>query len=728
MKLLIFEKPKQAKSICEAFQYEKKKGYLYLKPQQPHFPDGAFAIWCVGHIMEQCLPEEINPEWKQWKYEDLPLALDSVIPLKVVKERKTEYANIKKFVHDPKVKEIYHLGDAEQEGQLIVDEVLYHMKNKKPVKRVWLNSYEKSAVMKAFQHIRPNEEYHPYYVAALSRSISDYLIGINSSRAISLLLADKAKSLYSAGRCQSPILRILVERDRAISNFKPTPYYELTGVFEKQGVLIQAKFDSSEDPLDDKEQADALADYLKGKEAIVESVEEKMEQVPPPPFFNLTSLINEMNKITKQSPEQIQSVAQSLYENGYISYPRALPTVVNPEEALAFPEILDSLSNLGWGENHLPAPIQDISSDKRYINSQKTDDHYAIIPTTKVPDRNQLSNEEQLMYQMIANRLITAHYPAAVYSVMKATILVDDEYPFTLKEKRLVTKGWKSCVSETESNNEEMKDIPELIEEETLVLNNVIREDKVTTSPKRFTQGQLPTIMENISAYLSEEEKKGLGKTELSLGTVATRSNIIQQLMNRRYIEARKNNIFVLAKGFILIDALGKGSWLSSPRETGLMEQYLEQVKAGKKNAAPFLERSKQLVSELIRDLQLNAPNWQLESSHLEEVIKEQEQLQKQREKKYGTKEVIGKCLLCDGDVQDQGNFYGCSNHKQTECSFAINKKISGQPISKVIAQQILMQGKTDKLSNFVSKKTGKPFKAQLVWDREKKTLLFNFA
>lgn len=198
--------------------------------------------------------------------------------------------------------------------------------------------------------------------------------------------------------------------------------------------------------------------------------------------------------------------------------------------------------------------------------------------------------------------------------------------------------------------------------------------------------------------------------------------------MNRRYIEARKNNIFVLAKGFILIDALGKGSWLSSPRETGLMEQYLEQVKAGKKNAAPFLERSKQLVSELIRDLQLNAPNWRLESSHLEEVIKEQEQLQKQREKKYGTKEVIGKCLLCDGDVQDQGNFYGCSNHKQTECSFAINKKISGQPISKVIAQQILMQGKTDKLSNFVSKKTGKPFKAQLVWDREKKTLLFNFA
>lgn len=726
MKLLIFEKPKQAISICEAFQYEKKKGYLYLKPQ-PHFPDGAFAVWCVGHIMEQCLPEEINPDWKQWKYEDLPIVLNTDIPLKVVKERKSEYANIKKFVHDPKIKEIYHLGDAEQEGQLIVDEVLYFMKNKKPVKRVWLNSYEKSAVIKAFQHIRPNEEYHPYYVAALSRSISDYLIGINSSRAVSLLLADKAKSLYSAGRVQSPVLRILVERDRAISNFKSTPYHELIGEFEKQGVVFQAKFDTSEEPLDDIGQADELAAYLTRKDSIVESVDEKMEQDPPPPFFNLTSLINEMNKITKQSPEQIQTVAQSLYENGYISYPRALPTVVNPEEALAFPQILDSLNNLGWGQNHLPAPIQDISSNKRYINSEKTDDHYAIIPTTKVPDKNQLSNEEQLMYQMIANRLITAHYPAAVYSVVRAVILVDDEYPFSLKEKRLVTNGWKDCLPASESSKD-IKNIPKLIEEESLLLKNVKREDKVTTSPKRFTQGQLPTIMENISAYLSEEEKMGLGKTELSLGTVATRSNIIQQLMNRKYIEARKNNIFVLPKGFIVIDALGEGSWLSSPRETGLMEQYLEQVKAGEKSAAPFVERSKELVSDLIQDLQTKAPNWKLDPAHLEEIKKDQEKLQKQKEKKYGTNEVIGKCLLCDGDVQDRGNFYGCSNHKQTDCSFSINKKISGQPISKTIAQQILMQGKTDKLPNFVSNNTGKPFQAQLIWDTEKKTLLFNFA
>lgn len=727
MKLLIFEKPKQAKSICEAFQHESKKGHIFLKPQ-PHFPNGAIAVWCVGHILEQSQPNEINPEWKQWKYEHLPIAFDGNVPNKVVKSRRTEFENIKRFVKDKKISEIYHIADAGQEGQLIVDEVLYFIRNTKPVKRVWLNSLEKSAVLKAFNNIRPNEEFRSYYDAAIARQFSDYLIGMNGSRALTLLLSEKGiRTVFPVGRVQSSLMRILVERDRAITEFKSTPYFELIGSFDKQEVTFQAKYENGEERLTDKEQALALAKYLQGKDSEVELIEEKEEEIPPPRFFNLTSLIGEMNKITKQSPEQIQEVAQSLYESGYISYPRALPVVVNPEEALTFPDVLAALHTNGWGTNHLPAPFTDIVSNKRYVDSTKTDDHYAIIPTIKVPNVQALVGEERLMYEMIANRLITAHYPPAKNSVMTSSILVDDEFSFVLKEKRMLEPGWKVCVTKEDEDESNSLRMPALEKGELLNLKHVEVEEKMTTAPKRFTQGQLPTVMENISAYLPEHEKIGLGKTELSLGTVATRSNIIQLLMERKYITVKKNNVFVLAKGFVLIDALGKENFVSSPRTTGLMEQFLNQICSREKLAQPYIERTKELVTQMIHDLREQSSMWQFDPTHVTEIQAAIEKENAKRNKTVGTREVIGKCLLCEGDVLDRGTFYGCSNYREKDCSFSISKEFLGQRISKEQAIKIIHGRKTDILPNFISNNSGKPFSAILVWNETKKQLVFEF-
>ncbi|MDX1806484.1 MAG: DNA topoisomerase [Paenisporosarcina sp.] len=726
MQLLIFEKPKQARTVCEAFQSVSKQGYIELKPQ-PSFPKGAIAVWCVGHILEQKQPHELDPRYKQWTYEDLPLGLNAMngkshhIPLKVTPSKKEAFDQISKWLNHPNISSVVAAGDCAREGQLIVDEVLYFLNNKKPVKRLWINSLEKSAVRKGFENLKPNEDYHSYYEEALARQYSDYIIGMNISRAMTILLQDKGagtKGAYSTGRCQTPLLRILYERDLAIKNFVPTPYYELVGTFDKDSSLFHAKYQSTE-RLVDKEEAHTLAEYLSNNTAIVDSLDEEKETIQPPLFFNLTSLMSEVNKKTGDSPERVLVIAQSLYEKGFISYPRADPVVVNPEEGLTFPTILQALAAMGWGANMLPAPIESIMDNKRYIDSDKTDDHYGIIPTIKVPLPTDLTEEEFTVYEMIAERLITAHYPPAINSIMKASLLVDDEFTFGLKEKRSVELGWKAVAKHSvEDNTEDSVKMPPLVIGESIPLLNVETQEKMTTAPKRFTQGQLPTIMANISSYLADTEKEGLQKSELSLGTVATRSNIIEQLKQRDYISIKKNLVYVEPKGRILISSLGPKSWIASPRTTGEMEKYLNQVGLKKQPAKRFVDRTCQLVTELVNELKDSAPGWQLDQSDVAAVVKTQ------KSNNVGTS--IGACFLCDGEVMDFGSFYGCSNYKETECPLTISKKISGKVITKTQVIKILQEKKTDILTDFISKQS-KPFSAQLIWNDEKRKLVFSF-
>ena len=731
MQLIIFEKPKQARSVCSTFGYEDKQSHLVIKPQTI-FPNGAIGVWCVGHILEMVEPGEIISTYKEWKMEHLPMDLISYqnqssmkpFPLKVSKKTKSAFEEIKKWLNNPKIKGVIHAGDCARNGQLIVDEVLYFLKNTKPVRRLWVNSYEASAVKKGFNNLKPNAEYYSYYEEALARQQSDYIIGMNLSRLLTILMGEKGiNDIFSVGRIQSSLLRILVDRERAITNFKPTPFYELQGIFEKDASTFSAMYYLGGERITDKEKAQNLANYMGGKQGLVDSVEEKPDSEEPPLLFNLTSLINEMNKRTQQSPEEIQEIAQELYTKGFISYPRADPVVVNPEEANTFPEVLRNLQANGWGKGILPAPISDISLNKRFTNSELTDDHYAIIPTIRVPQKNELSTLERLMYQLISNRLITAHYPAAIYQMTKASILVDDEFEFTLKEKRLEQLGWKYCL-EVDKTNEKQADVdeasqmPALYEGELVLLQQVIVLDKMTTAPKRFTQGQLPTVMENISSYLTPEEKEGLSKTELSLGTVATRSSIIKQLMNRHYIQVKKNKIYAQAKGFLLIDALGPTNWIASPRTTGVMEQYLSDIGNKKAAAPPFVRRTQSLVNELIAELRQKAPTWQLDAQYVAE-LKETSSM--------STYQSIGKCLICGGEVVDKGNFYGCMNYAATKCSFSISKNIHGQVISKRQAIQILTTKRSGTLTNFKKKGKDGTFTAQLVWNEQEGKLSYDF-
>lgn len=728
MQLIIFEKPKQARSVCNAFGYEDKKSHLVLKPQSPLFPSGAIGVWCVGHIMEMVEPKEINPSYKEWSLDHLPMELISYqnqekmkpFPLKVTKSSKSAFDEIKKWLNNPKIKGVIHAGDCARNGQLIVDEVLIYLKNNKPVRRLWINSLEAKAVKKGFNELKPNEQYYSYYEEALARQQSDYIIGMNASRLFTILMQSKGiHDVFPIGRIQSSFLRILADRERAINSFRSTPYYLLQGMFAKESTTFPAMYVMDGERLTDREHAQSLAKYMSGNEGIVDSLEEKPEYDVPPSFFNLTSLISEMNKRTQQSPEEIQEIAQELYTKGFISYPRADPVVVNPEEAATFPEILLQLQSRGWGKGYLPTPIQDISDNKRYVNSDLTDDHYAIIPTVKVPTKEELPTLERLMYQIISERLITAHYPAAIYQLTKATILVEDEFSFSLKERRLEDLGWKVILADTTTKNtDEENDIsmPALSVGEPVQLEVVNVLEKMTTAPKRFTQGDLPTVMENVSLYLNAEEKSGITKDQLSLGTVATRSSIIKKLMNHQYIEVKKNKVYVRGKAFILMDALGPDSWITSPRTSGIMEQYLAEIGNNKKPAPPFVRRTQTIVNELIKELKEKAPTWQLDSQYMAELKESSEPFVS-----------IGKCFFCGGDVVDRGKFYGCLNYNSTQCDFSISKTISGQTISKKQVELILTKQCSGTLSNFKKKGKEETFSAQLIWSDQERKLLFDF-
>lgn len=714
MQLIIAEKPDQARTLASVFKNKKAQGYIEILPNEI-FPDGAFMTWAIGHLCELVPPEKYNPEWKKWSLATLPM-IPSQFQYQVSKDKAKQFSVIKKFINDPRITEIIHAGDAGREGELIIRNILRLTKAKQPMKRLWISSLTPKAIKEGFRNLRDETETKNLYFEAYTRACSDWIVGMNASRLYSILLKEKGFSdVFSVGRVQTPTLALIVKRELEIEQFVSEPFWEVIGEFFINGKKYKGKWEVDGDSRIKKaDMAAKIAQFCNGKPAEITDVKREKKEYHPPMLYNLSALQAETNRLYKFPPKKTLDILQGLYQKGIVSYPRSDSRYVTPGEADMFPDILHKISRIEKYAEFFPLPISSIRNNKRYVNEKKVTDHYAIIPTEQVKDPEKLSADEQKIYDLIIKSLLAAHYEKSVYEYTTVTTLVGGRATFLSKGKVQLAEGWRKVIPANEKDGE--PELPLLEKGETGIVKKVNVNESKTQPPKRYTEGQLITLMKTAGKHIEDKElEKVLDETE-GLGTEATRAGIITMLKSRKYIEIKKNLVYATAKAKILIHAIGK-ELLASPEMTAKWEQRLKEIAEGKANAKQFIDMTNKMITHLVTETTKQAVEWSFDREVTENFVP--------RQFKKSAPRKLGNCKFCDGNVIDKGTFYGCSNYQKTGCSFTISKKILGKTITQAQLKKLLTDGVTDQIQGFKSK--DKEFNAKLAWDEQEKKIKFVF-
>lgn len=717
--LIVAEKPDQGAKLAAPFPHKKMKGYIKIGSNNI-FPKGAYLTWAVGHLCELVPPEEYDSKWKRWSLDTLPI-LPNSFQYRVKRDKWNQFKIIKELLNRSEINEVIMAGDAEREGEAIIRIILKQCHNRKPTKRLWISSLTEKAVLNGFQSLLDEKDTRSIYYEAMSRACADWLVGMNASRIYTLLLQRKGiRDVFSTGRVQTPTLALIVKREKEIESFKSEPFWEVKATFQINENTYEGKWhQNQESRIMEQKKALAIAKFCEGKPARIEEIECERKEFQPPLLFNLSSLQSVANQLFKFSPKKTLDIAQKLYIKGLISYPRSDSSFVTNEEASLFPEILNKFSNFKQYLEYFPLPVSSILTNKRYVNEKKVTDHYAIIPTEQVVNPQSLEKDEERIYDLIVKRLIAAHFEKSISDYTTIHTIVDERAKFISKGKQLIQEGWKKVIKQSRDKNEEAEQIlPVLKIEETGIVKNSMVKEGNTQPPKRYSEGQLITLMKTAGKFIEDTEMQSILRKTEGLGTEATRAGIITILKDRKYIEVRKNVVFPTKKGILLIDSIG-ASILASPEMTAKWEQRLHDIGEGKASPNAFLEQAKKLSLKLIDDAKNAEKNWVFSN----DIVEELSSFSSRSKGVKSRRTKIGHCKKCDGSIIDKGNFYGCTNYQKTKCDFTVSKRILGKKISQKNILKLLKENKTEVIKGF--KKEEKTFNGFLLWNQEKQSIQF---
>lgn len=677
MKLVVAEKPSVGRTIAAVLgAKEKKDGCLE--------GSGYIVTWCVGHLVELALPTAYDPKYAQqpWKMEDLPI-FPGQWKFQVNKTTADQYKIVKQLMLDERVSEIICATDAGREGECIFRYVYNMTGSKKPVKRLWTSSLEESAIRKGFQELKPDADYDNLYAAGVSRSKADWLVGMNASRLFSI----KYRRGLTIGRVQTPTLAMIVQRDADIKNFVKQPYYVVSldcGTFCAES----CRFD--EQPL-----AEQLRDACDGQSAAVTQVEKKQNTVKPPRLYNLTSLQRDANRQFGYTAKQTLDYAQSLYEAGLLSYPRTDSEYITDDmeqTALSLVALIPQHISIAAGQTVENPDI------RRCINNSKVSDHTALLPTEKIAsaDLKAVSEGERNLLYLVAIRVLCAVSAPHMYESVRVSLQCADAV-FTATGKTVQQDGWKGIdqllrsklkQQEASEQEESCKALPSLEQGQVIeqVAASVVQ--RSTHPPKPYTDDTLLAAMERAGNDDYEEddvEKKGIG-------TPATRAGIIENLVDRQYIERQKKKLMPTQKGIQLIALVPEH--LKSAKTTAQWDTVLQHIEQGKSemSADAFIDGIEEQIRQLLAEYGGSAS--------------EGNPFQTERAE-------IGVCPKCGKAVREYPKSFSCESGKDG-CGFVIWKTVCGKEISAAQAGKLLNKKKSDLLRGFKSK-AGKAFNAYLV-------------
>ncbi|EFO5039677.1 TPA: topoisomerase C-terminal repeat-containing protein, partial [Escherichia coli] len=662
---------------------------------------------CFGHIIESQPPENYNPEYKEWKIETLPLRLYPV-KYQPVESAAKQVKTIIELIRRADVTEIIHAGDPDDEGQLLVDEVLEYAGNTKPVKRVLINDNTLPAVKKALANPKNNRDFRGLYLKALARSVADAIYGLSMTRAYTIPARAKGyKGTLSVGRVQTPILGLIVNRTRANKNHKSSFYYTMTGHFQRGVDVIRANWKPGEfAPLTDrklldKAWANGTAASLAGKPATVEAAATDDKKTAAPLPFNLVRLQQYMNKKFKMTAQQTLDITQQLREKyKAITYNRSDCSYLSDEQFSEAPQVLDALKSV------FDQPLDvDSTRKSKAFNSAKVTAHTAIIPTVNVPDVNALSSDERNVYLAIAQHYLVQFMPEKTYQEVSVAIQCGDE-SFYARARKTTDSGFEAFLGEENTGDEESEAenddsafdlLCKIRTGETVTTKEVVVNEKKTTPPPLFTEATLLAALVRVADFVTDPVIKKLLKDKDrdkkdehgGIGTPATRASILETLKKRNYITLEKGKLIPTDTGYALIDALPDIA--VNPDMTALWAEKQTLIENGEMTIEQF-------VDELYNDL---IPMISNANSAEIKVAPSAPSGQSQR--------LPSPCPSCGKQIVIRPKGYFC-----TGCEFKIWKDFCGKSLTDKQIETLITKGVTSELKGFISQKTNKEFSAKV--------------
>ena len=695
--LVIAEKPSVASDLAKALGKLPKK--------DDYFENDELVITsAVGHLVELCLPNEMDKKRGKWSFANLPIIPDQ-FDLKPIEKTVSRLNLLKRLLKRADISEVVNACDAGREGELIFHYIIKLSGCKKPTSRLWLQSMTPDAIQQGFSHMRSGREMVPLSDAAVCRSESDWLVGINGTRAMTAFNSKGGGfQLTPVGRVQTPTLAILAEREEKIRAFQPRPYFEVFGDFgvsagSYRGRWFDEKFkkgaeeDAKAERLWDRATAEAIVAKCQGQPGLITEEKKPTTQISPQ-LYDLTTLQREANSRFGLSAKRTLQIAQALYEKyKVLTYPRTdsryLPddNLSNVKKVMSGLELDDLVPharkaiNNGW-----------VGLNRRVFNNAKVTDHHAIIPTGVSPKA--LDDFELKVYDMVARRFVAVFYPAAQFEVTTRITRVADE-AFKTDGKILTEPGWLAVYGKQAAGEDDQNIVP-VKSGETAKTEALEIKENVTKPPARFSEATLLSAMEGAGKLVDDEELRE-AMSQRGLGTPATRAQTIEGLILDGYLIRQGRELIVTSKGLALITLLrGIGvQALTSPEMTGEWEYKLKQMEQGSLDRGQFMNEIRAFTAEIVNKAKT------FEGDTVEGNFQD----------------LDVKCPKC-GDTGFQESFkaFECKQ----KCGAIVWKNMSGRTFEREEVQNLLSNGRVGPLEGFRSK-LGRPFSAIVKIDAEGK-------
>jgi DNA topoisomerase-3 len=700
-KLIIAEKPSVAADIARALGGFTK--------HDDYFESEEYVLSsAVGHLLELACPEEFEVKRGKWSFAHLPV-IPPHFALKPIEKTESRLKVLNKLIKRKDVDGLVNACDAGREGELIFNYIAQNAKSGKPVQRLWLQSMTQGAIRDGFSRLRPGREMEGLGDAAVCRSESDWLVGINGTRAMTAFNSKTGGfHLTTVGRVQTPTLAIVVEREKKIREFKPRDYWEVEAEFSAKAGSYKGKwFDEGfkgknedeharADRLWEVAHAEAIRAATLGKPGEV-TEESKPETRLSPGLFDLTTLQREANARFGFSAKTTLSLAQALYEkHKVLTYPRTDSRCLPEDYLPTVKETLTILTGEGAGKGHDEVLLARYSPfahqilarnwvlpNKRIFNNAKISDHFAIIPTPQAPKN--LNELEQKLYDFVVRRFLSVFFPAAEFLVTTRITRVEG-HPFKTEGKVLVNPGWLA-VHGKEGQEGDEGNLVAVEPKEKVKTDEVTVKANATKPPPRYSEATLLSAMEGAGKMVDDEELKA-AMAGRGLGTPATRAQIIENLLGEQYMLREGRELIPTAKAFSLMTLLnGLGiNELTQPELTGDWEWKLGRIEKGEFTRDEFMRE----IAEMTRHMVERAKQYEADTIPGD----------------FGV--LQAPCPKCGGQIRETYKKFQCGG-----CDYALWKIVAGRQYEPAEIEQLLTERQVGPLTGFRNK-MGRSFAAAI--------------
>jgi DNA topoisomerase-3 len=730
--LVIAEKPSVGRDLARVLPgtFKKEEGWLEAEEH--------IVTWAVGHLVQLAEPDEYDAKYKRWRIEDLPIVPER-FKLVVRDERsKKQMSVVTRQLSREDVGDVINACDAGREGELIFAYIYEKAGSTLPVRRLWLNSMTNSAMKAAFASLRPASEVALLEQAARSRSESDWIVGMNATRAATIRLRTSFDGAVSLGRVQTPTLAIVTRREEEIKAFVPEPYWLVDAVFAAGAGGDQINGDGDEDGgveddvtaeegapglpgervyvgrfhagakprLATEEEAVAIVEACEGKQATITKIDVKEQRERAPMLYDLTSLQRDANTRFGFSARRTLGAAQRLYEeHKALTYPRTNSRYLTKD---MIPEIKPTAELLGANKDYAAGAAYVTSLDVlplgRVVNDAKVTDHHAIIPTRTEHKVDRMSDDDRRVYDLAVRRFLAVFHPEAVFENTRVETTIPaaggaraGKYVFRTRGKLLIVPGWRGVygqgvvggeprTGDEDEGTDQM--LPRLIESEHVQTREIKSLAKETKPPRRYSDASLLGAMETAGKLVDDDELREAMK-ESGIGTPATRAAIIERLITVGYIERDGRSLVATEKGLNVVRLLGRHP-LTSPELTGRWEHRLDAIERGEdsrehfmKDIAGFAGETVKMLDEALKDVRIPKAN-------------------------------LGPCPICGHSIVENRKGYSCWARNDPGCGFVIWKSKAGKTLPLAVARELIRTGYTARPVSGFKGRSGRSFRSHL--------------